>query len=556
MTLGTHFKYLFRKSSFFRFVVYICILAIVSVCLLFINHLGMTAPVVTDMNPVVGEPGDTLTITGKCFGKKQTSSYVEIGNNRITSSLYITWEDNKIELVLPQNIDDGLVYVCTKAGRSEPRMFANKQIIPVPVEPNLQVTIPIITKLNTKKTSTGRVITINGSNFGELREDSCVLFPTAEKDEKFQPVMIECSATNNDYQYWSATEIQVRVPDGAVSGDVVVKTEKGTSEGIALEIVSSAGFKTYTNKLTYVLSVNADVTDVISDKSALITFFVPKPVSDSRQRDFTLQKSEPESAISDFMDTVVQQLEINSPTEKKSVSESYVLSVWGVETSIKEWNVNSYSARTKTIYNKYLTPNMLIPSDDETLIEVAKSIVGAQKNPWKKAKLIYDYLVQNFTVLPELRVADADVLDMLDSNEGDAYDFAILYTALLRASGIPAVTDAGVLVDSDLTAKNHWWCEFYLEDIGWIPVDPAMGAGYVFGSFVASDSAKDDHFGKIDSRHIAFSHGLNEIKPAYSNSKKVYRPKTWALMSIWEEASVNTKEYSSFWSDVIVTGVY
>ncbi|HZK19685.1 MAG TPA: transglutaminase domain-containing protein [Treponemataceae bacterium] len=549
-------KYFFRKHTLFRAGVYALVFFLAVGVSVFLANWGAPAPLVVDMNPAVGEPGDILTIRGKYFADKDTSSYVEIGGNRITSSLYLSWQDDTIKIVLPPNIEDGLVYVCTKNGCSEPRMFANKQTIPVPAPQNPQVTNPLVYSLSDTQCSVGDIITLNGSNFGELRGESEVLFPTSEMTEKRQPIMIACSVSDKDYQYWSATEVQVRVPDGAVSGVISVKTNKGTSAGYPLEIVSRAGEKKFNNKLTYVLSINADVSDAVFEKNALITLFIPKPVADSRQRDITISVSEPEPTMKDFMNTVVHQLELNSKNEKKTVLESYVLSVWGVQTTINEWNVSNYSKLTITLYSEYLKSDAVTPSDNKAIQNVAASIIKNEKNPWIKARLLYDYILNNFTVLAHTRASDADVLDLLKTKEGDAYDYAVVYTSLLRAAEIPAVTKAGILVDSTLKTRNHWWCEFYIEDIGWVPADPAMGDGYVFGTFVSTESSANDHFGTIDSRHIAFSHGLNSIKPAYSKSKKIHREKTWALMSIWEESSVDTFEYSSFWSDVMVTGVY
>ena len=64
------------------------------------------------------------------------------------------------------------------------------------------------------------------------------------------------------------------------------------------------------------------------------------------------------------------------------------------------------------------------------------------------------------------------------------------------------------------------------------------------------------YFGNLDSQHVIFSRGWNKIKSSQINGKVVYRPKTYALQSIWEEASTETQAYSSFWSNVYVTGIY
>ena len=68
--------------------------------------------------------------------------------------------------------------------------------------------------------------------------------------------------------------------------------------------------------------------------------------------------------------------------------------------------------------------------------------------------------------------------------------------------------------------------------------------------------AKSYYFGNLDGQHIVFSRGWNDIKPGPQNNKTVYRPRSYALQSIWEEASGKVIKYSSYWADPIVIGVY
>ena len=69
-------------------------------------------------------------------------------------------------------------------------------------------------------------------------------------------------------------------------------------------------------------------------------------------------------------------------------------------------------------------------------------------------------------------------------------------------------------------------------------------------------TARDYYFGNLDSHHIVFSRGYNEIKPFAQDNKTVKYPKSFALQSIWEEASSNTAKYSSYWSVPAIKGVY
>ena len=114
------------------------------------------------------------------------------------------------------------------------------------------------------------------------------------------------------------------------------------------------------------------------------------------------------------------------------------------------------------------------------------------------------------------------------------------------------------MIGQDLTTQAHWWNEIYLYGFGWLPVDAALGDGLEYKAWTentASD-ATAYYFGNMDSHHIIFSRGYNDIKPFAQDNKTVKYPKSFALQSIWEEASSNTAKYSSYWSVPSIKGVY
>ena len=213
--------------------------------------------------------------------------------------------------------------------------------------------------------------------------------------------------------------------------------------------------------------------------------------------------------------------------------------------------------KSRIFFKNATAADSLIQCTNEDVITLAKEIIGKETNPYIQAKLIYDYLLRNYTLRDSLRKSDASPLDLLKSKKGDAYDLAIFYTTLLRAAGIPAEPVAGILVDSEMKNQAHWWTEFYVEGFAWIPVDVALGMELPYKAFRPVENSAEFYFGNIDSQHIAFSKGWNEIKQTISqNSKIVYRPKTYALQSIWEESSEGDVNYSSLWNDPIVLGLY
>lgn len=549
------FSYTFRKYPLFRaFLAFLFIAIAVSVTVVLL-HQSKKLPFISTLDPSVSESGELVTISGAHFGTMRSDSYVELGGNRLISSAYSTWTDDVIQLIIPYNANDGLLYVVTPNGRSNPVVFACRTTIPVPVKPDAETLLPAITTLSANQGAIGTVITITGNHFGTLRNNSCVWFSAVSEKAK-DAASIACSEADCDYLFWSDQEIQIRVPDGAETGNIWIETAKGLSNKIPFTVSVPAGSKTYKDERIYLLELTEDISNVVSSDQGMITLYTPFPPTNARQRISQLTESFPEPIIEKYLNTVVYQLPVkNGLTQKTAVKSVFKVHVWNVETSVTNKSAKQGTA-AETYYASYMRSDSVVPSDDEALIELSDTIVGKEKAPYNKAKLIYDYVTKEIALLSKTRAAEASVQDLLETKEGDAYDMAILFTALCRAQEIPAVPVSGVLVNSNLSTENHWWSEFYLDSVGWIPVDPGLGAGKTADCSKNIEDPATWYFGNMDSQHIAFSRGYNTIKSAQQSGKKVYRPKTFALQSVWEEASDETTSYSSYWSPVIVQGVY
>lgn len=549
------FKYLFRKHAILRFVLTVVSAAVLFLIFSLISFQTKKEPLLHSISPQIGYAGDHITLRGQYFGDSQEDSYVEIGGNKLTQSSYTYWNDSTIRILLPQNIQDGLVYVVTRDGRSEPKNFANRQTIPVLVRSDPLITTPLISEVITKNASIGSIITIIGKNFGSLRANSQIFF-TAYSVPGESAEYIICSETNPDYDFWSDTEIRVRVPDGAVSGSIYISTEKGLSNLYKVQLSSGSSVKKFLNKKTYLLSMSTDISNIVSIGEGTITLRIPKPPVSSSQRHIEVPVSSPEPIIPDYLGTIVHQFPVKNDTSvKTSFNHSFVVPVYAVETSIAAKDVIPYSEKTLSIYSHALKSDALVISDEQDIKEIAKSITKG--SVYQKARQIFDYLLTNFSLVQDIRSDSQSLLPALESKTADAYEFALLYASLCRASGIICIPISGVLIDANLQADNHWWCEFYLENIGWIPVDPSLAAGLDYEPFHSSGKIDSSYyFGNLDSQHVAFSRGWNQIKQTNLAGKTVYRPKTYAMQSIWEETSAAVQSYSSFWSNVYVMGVY
>ena len=135
----------------------------------------------------------------------------------------------------------------------------------------------------------------------------------------------------------------------------------------------------------------------------------------------------------------------------------------------------------------YLKPSEFMPTDGIVRETALKATRGARTDI-DKARAIYDWTVENTERNAKTRGCGVgDVKAMLESNNlnGKCADLNALFVALSRSVGVPARDVYGVRVadskrgykslgkSGDITRAQHCRAEFYAQNIGWIPVDPA-----------------------------------------------------------------------------------
>ncbi len=569
MEYSGKFSYLFRKYTQVRVACFLVVAAIAVSIFLIVGMHNKPVPEIEAIVPPVGSPGDVIVIKGKNFGETRDMSYVEFAGSKLTASSYISWNNDTIKLVLPSNIQDGLVVVGVNNQRSKPALFANEVDIPVPVTQSFQTTKPVISSLSSSKLGVGSLLTIYGNNFGTSRGQSKVCF-TCDYDEAVSDASFLTNAilTSNtvcasdfdeDYEYWTNNEIRVRVPDGAYTGVVFVDTGREKSDTVEFTVTASAGTKGYNGKKIYLVQYSADVSDVMTTDVSTITLRCPVPVTSPWQPALEFTEIMPVPVLQNYQNCIIHQITKNRNNSPKSVfRQTFAVSVCEINTDVKVSGVGAYKNMNQTLYEKYTKADEVVVSDANEIVALAAEITGKETNAYKKAQMIYNYMLDKYSVLEKVRNNDANPLELLKSSEGDAYDYAVIFASLARAAGIPALIDSGILIGQDLTTQAHWWNEIYLAGFGWFPVDVALGDYLDYKRWPDPDNMESAlyYFGNLDSHHIVFSRGFNEIKPFAQDNKTVKYPKSFALQSIWEEASSNTAKYSSYWSVPSIKGVY
>ena len=139
-----------RKSPLARFLFVVAFFILLAAISFLVSVLKEKKPVIYSVTPPVGNPGDTIMITGENFGEKDLYSFVEIGNSRPIDTAYSSWTDNTILVRVPEFTGGGLVYVNKKNQKSNPLLFTKASTIPVILKNTTDTIEPVINSISQK----------------------------------------------------------------------------------------------------------------------------------------------------------------------------------------------------------------------------------------------------------------------------------------------------------------------------------------------------------------------------------------------------------------------
>jgi transglutaminase/protease-like cytokinesis protein 3 len=233
-----------------------------------------------------------------------------------------------------------------------------------------------------------------------------------------------------------------------------------------------------------------------------------------------------------------------------SITVSFSVDVYAVETEINPQSVKNERSPLSALYTQNTD---LVPVNDPLIKETLNAIIGREQNPYNKAKLIYNWIITNIKIIEPLS-SSGNILFAIEHKFSDSYTTALLYTALARAAGLACIPVAGVLIDRNGQTMRHYWAEFWIDNFGWVPVDPVMGTAET--PFAVKEDQLNYYFGNIDNQRIAFSRGELILSQMENRGRMVSHNQSYSLQNIWEEASGGLDSYTSLWGDIIIQGIY
>lgn len=146
-------------------------------------------------------------------------------------------------------------------------------------------------------------------------------------------------------------------------------------------------------------------------------------------------------------------------------------------------------------FARYLSSTTFCQSDDPDVKEIAKAIVGDERNAWVAAKEIAEWVAREME--PNYDVGFASAEEILENREGDCSEHTVLMVTLCRSVGIPARAAVGVMYGEGIFAY-HMWPEVYVGewvglDAKWLAVDIRSGEYYTDATHIKlGDSALDE----------------------------------------------------------------
>lgn len=202
--------------------------------------------------------------------------------------------------------------------------------------------------------------------------------------------------------------------------------------------------------------------------------------------------------------------EVNNPIQKSvSVATDFLLQRRAISIALDPNKAGPLTAEHQKTFADCLrsdTPNMEVDLQTQAL---AAQIVGEETNVIRRARKIYDYVIDNAEhyskgeAAPKASKIGSATYCRVNGG-GSCTDMHALFSSLARACGIPTRLYFG----SRLQAKNEgkdvdpgYRCsvEFFAPNYGWIPLDVAAGD--------TNPDKKDFYFGGLDERRVLFNEG-------------------------------------------------
>ena len=162
--------------------------------------------------------------------------------------------------------------------------------------------------------------------------------------------------------------------------------------------------------------------------------------------------------------------------------------------NLKAKTVQPYNTQSE-LYKTYTAERQPHIVFTDSIKAVSERIIGNETDPYKKVIKIYEWIDTTFPWAGAREYSTIKNIPqyVMENRHGDCGQVTLLFMTLARYNGIPARWESGFNMQPG-RLNLHDWSEFYIEGIGWIPMDQSFG----INSFSDNEDIKYFHTNGID----------------------------------------------------------
>jgi transglutaminase-like putative cysteine protease len=171
--------------------------------------------------------------------------------------------------------------------------------------------------------------------------------------------------------------------------------------------------------------------------------------------------------------------------------------------TVRSTGAKTEATRNDVLLQRYLQPDKLVPLNAR-IAELAKEQTEGTREPLEKARRIYTYVASTMRYDKSGEGwGRGDAMWACDSKRGNCTDFHSVLIGMMRSSGIPARFEIGFPLPEGKSEGDipgyHCWAEFYLDGVGWVPVDASEASKF--------PAKRGYFFGSVDADRVMFTYG-------------------------------------------------
>jgi hypothetical protein len=179
--------------------------------------------------------------------------------------------------------------------------------------------------------------------------------------------------------------------------------------------------------------------------------------------------------------------------------------------------VGSLKDIPQDIKEKYLADDTKYRMNDPIIQNAVKEAVGEETNCYWIARKIFRYIIDRMVYE---RVGGWNVAPtVLKRGSGSCSEYSFVFISMCRAAGLPARYVGSIVIRGDDASTDdvfHRWCEVFLPNYGWIPIDPSGGDS-------ESPEAQASAIGNLSNRYLITTTsggGSEYLEWSYNSNEK------------------------------------